>query len=125
MNLKRWWFEKSIIPVQNSSHYYQDRKNQIIGIISDLESGVEEAILIKNYFSQPGTMIYQLHFTENLPEENHYFFSNKQVSWYGIPKGELVNKFLERQYDICFFIISKPSLHMEYLLRTTKSSLRM
>jgi hypothetical protein len=125
MSLKRWWFEKSIKPVQNSSHYYQDRKNQIIGVVSDLENGVEETKAIKKYFHHPGTTIYQLHYTQNVPQENHYYFGNKNISWYGFPKGELVQSFLDRQYDICFFMIEKPTLPMEFLLRSVKASLRM
>lgn len=125
MNIKRWWFERSINPVHSSSHYYQDRKNQVIGIISDLENGLEDSKIIQKYFNKAGTNIYQLHYTQTPPIDNSYFFSNKETKWPGIPKGELVNVFMERQYDICFFLITKPSLPLEYLLRSVRSSLKI
>ena len=125
MDIKRWWFERSVNPVQGSSHYYQDRKNQTIGVISDLEDAVERSKIIQKYFSMAGTNFYQLHFSNNVPVDNSYFFGRKDIKWPGIPKGELVDIFLERQYDICFFLVEKPGLPMEYLVRSVRAALKL
>jgi hypothetical protein len=125
MNLKRWWFEKSINPTHSTSHYYQNRKNQNIGIISDLEDGVEASKTIQKYFNQADINIYQLHYSNNVPEDNHFYFGKKDLSWPGIPKGTLVNNFLERNYDICFFLVKDPTLPLEFLIRSVKCALKM
>lgn len=123
--LKRWWFERAVKKNSHNSHYFQDRKEQHIAIITDLEYDNSAIKKLKRYLSASNNKCQQIGYTTLLTEESDGQFGPKQLKWPGIPSGELVDQFLENTYDLCYFVVAQPSYQMEYLLRSTKAALKL
>jgi hypothetical protein len=124
-SLKRWWFERSMTNVIVNQHYFSDRKNQTIGIISDIADIEAEAGTIKSNFTGRTAEVVTLYYSENGSSENANYFGKKDIKWPGIPKSSIVEEVLQKQFDICFFLFNEENLPNEYLLRSTKSAFKL
>lgn len=127
--IKRWWFEKSIVPQMLQSHYFHGRSNQHIGVVTDVCEnfpGLNEFIQEERSRNNKVNLL-QLKLDKSLvtPDEAAYTIGSKNVNWYGIPKGKATQYFLDHNYDICYFPIQNVSLPAEYILRSVKSGLKL
>lgn len=127
--IKRWWFERSIVPQVQQSHYFQGRTNKHIGIVTDVCEDFRKLneFILKEKSNNNKINLLQLklknaHLTE---EEKPHTIGSKNVNWYGVPKSESCNYFLEDNYDICYFLFKDVSLPAEYILRTVKSGVKL
>lgn len=126
MDIKRWWFERSIPRDHNSSHYFGDRRNKHIGILCD--SYIDHEMLEK--FSQAqrlkGNKVSVLYYSDSsLGEKNETTFDQKDVSWAGIPTSNKILEFINNQFDIAYFVLNTCNLPLEYIIRTSKASLKL
>ena len=53
------------------------------------------------------------------------FFNKKEVNWYGIPKGETVNKFLNETFDLLYCLFNGEHLPLEYIGAMTQSHFKV
>lgn len=127
--LKRWWFEKAIIPQVQQSHYFHGRSNQHIGVITDvcMDFPKLDEFINSERAKNNKINVLKLKLDKSVTpvEEAAYSISKKNVNFYGVPKGEAVNYFLDHNYDICYFLLQEVSLPAEFLLRTVKSGLKL
>lgn len=124
--ISRWWFERNIKNEHTVKHYFQDSKNQTIGIIVD--KGINETAinLIKKNFQNTKFTFEQLVWTAApLETDEGLSFSDKEVKWPGIPKSTQIERFLNQQFDVAYFLIQSESLVMEYLVRCTKATIKL
>jgi hypothetical protein len=49
------------------------------------------------------------------PDLAFKFFNKKETNWYGIPKGETVEAFLNTTFDLMYCLFNEPHLPLEYV----------
>ncbi len=127
-SLKRWWFERSITPTINQSHYFQGRNNQQIAIITDALSDIDHILFFMKKEKAKGNAPFciAMHLDKEVPAElPDGTLLKKDIKWPGIPKGVKVDEFLSINFDVCYVLVNQASLPVEYLLRTMKCALKL
>lgn len=127
-SLKRWWFERSISPTAHQSHYFHGRNNQQIAIITDALADIDRILSFMKKEKAKGNSPFCIAIYQDkavpteLPDGT---LVKKDIKWPGIPKGPIVDDFLATNFDVCYVLVNKASMPIEYLLRSMKSALKI
>jgi hypothetical protein len=126
MDIKRWWFERSIPRDRTSSHYFGDRRNKHIGILCDSLTDHEMIEKFSHAQRLKGNKVSLLYYSYiKLGEKDETTFDSRDVSWAGIPKAGKILDFINHQFDISYFVLNRCNLPLEYIIRTSKASLKI
>jgi len=92
-----------------------------IAILSDIKHNDIVEKFSKN-ISNKGTKV-SLLFFDGSSKQSEIGYTNKDVSWAGIPRSDKVAGFLENEYDRYYFLENKWSSHFLYISRLVKCRL--
>lgn len=130
---KDWSYNRKL---QNHLHY-QSSRDQVevntgnqIGVVFDYENENDLKFLqkFKEQYKSEGKFVQILAYIEDNQVVNHFdfkAFTNKELSWEGIPNSPIVTEFLERKYDIIFFPIRNYSRPLEFVSMVSQSRLKV
>jgi hypothetical protein len=102
----------------------------VIGVFFDAtELAVRETVLkYANKLKKEGKQVKMLGYFRNDVGEADFpfpFFTKKQVDWAYRPKGEEIDRFLSRHYDLFFCLQPNPSIIADYVAALVNASLRI
>ena len=128
--IKRYYFEQSLKDNKLVKKKGINPAKNIAVIMQDMGDGQVDAV--KRYISQlkkrnkeVSVIFYKSHKLKKTDERTADYFYKSDVNWYGIPSHDILDSFLQKEYDILLYLDDTSELPMEYLLRMTKSQLKI
>lgn len=127
MRIRRWLLDRNYVKDKDYCKDRFKRTTSLIGLIAYITSD-EDIIAIRNfekYSIDKGFLVTLLLFSKRSFPSFPDIVTNKSVSFLGKPNGELVDHFLECDFDQLWVASTKVTLPMQYVISRTKSRLKL
>lgn len=130
-SIQRWMFDSELkkrgLPVKSTARHSVNQALRI-GILFDGTDENDRKIIhkFKKQLTASGKEVRSLAFINNkLPLDNvdYNAYNLRDVNWYGIPTGDKVTQFIEKEFDVLIPVIHRMTLHFEYIIAAAKARL--
>jgi hypothetical protein len=128
MDIKRYFFERKLKTSTPGKDKNPWNPGQKIGfIVKDSADGQIDAVFryiknLKRRGKQVELIIYKD--IKSKEQEDQTIYKN-DINWYGVPKSNKVSEFLNKTYDMIFYMVLQPCMPTEFLLRTCQADLKI
>lgn len=114
--------------IQHSSIPFEKAKR--VGILYDITE-MSDSVFVDNYvqvLKKAGKTVELLTYVNEVSEDAEFkvqYFTKKDLSWYGLPVGEVVDKFTETPFDILMSLHISPIPELEHIAALSHASFRV
>lgn len=102
-------------------------RSHCVAILAFVNTAEELALLksLEDRMSNVFQVVQGIYFTRNKQLDNDELITPEIFNWFGKPKGDSWNKFLDVEFDQLWVVSSTVTITMEYLITRIKSRLKL